>query len=172
MTRTGPPPVPAPPPAPEPLAPAVLRVADVADLVASVPALIGFRPRESLVLVGLGGPSGRRIRLTLRVDLPPPDPATVRAVAEQVATGLLAGEPRGAVLLVYAAGAAPVRRDLVAAVDAALGARGVEVHTAVWAERAAAGAAWGCYDGCCAGVLADPSATAAAATTAAAGQVV
>jgi hypothetical protein len=151
-------------------APPVLRVTDVAELVATVPVLLGFRPSESLVLICTGGPSGRRLGLTLRIDLPPP--GHVAVLAEQVATSLLAGDPAGAVLVVYAAGDGPVRRDVVAAVDAALAARGVPVRTAVWAERAGSGAAWACFDGCCSGVLPDPGATAAAAEAVAAGHVV
>ncbi len=137
-----------------------------------MPSLIGFRPRESLVLIGLGGGSGRRIVLTMRIDLPPPEQAPFDDLAARLAVGLLAARPRRAVLVVYAAGAGPVRRELVAAVAAALGERGVGVDTAVWAEEVAAGAAWACYDGCCGGRLADPSATTAAVTCAAAGQVV
>ncbi len=153
-----------------PTAPPVLRVADVAELVATVPVLLGFRPHSSLVLICTGGPSGRRLGLTLRIDLPPPE--HVAALAEQVAASLLAGDPAGAVLVVYAPGGAPVRRDVVVAVDAALGARGVPVHTAVWADRAEAGASWACFDGCCSGALPDPGATAAAAEAVAAGHVV
>lgn len=168
MTSTGPSPL-----APDPTDPAVpLRVGDLPELVASVPSLIGFRPRESLVLIGLGGESGRRIVLTMRIDLPPPEQARLHEPAARVATGLLAARPQRAVLVVYAAGDGPVRRELVAAVAAALGERGVPVHTAVWAEAAAAGAAWACYDGCCAGRLTDPSSTTAAVTCTAAGQVV
>ena len=151
-------------------APPVLRVADVAELVATVPVLLGFRPSESLVLISTGGPSGRRLGLTLRIDLPPPE--HVPGLAEQVATSLLAGDPAGAVLVVYAAGGGPARRDVVVAVGAALGARGVPVHTAVWAHRAESGASWACFDGCCSGALPDPGATAAAAEAVAAGHVV
>jgi hypothetical protein len=168
MTPTGPPPL-----VPGPLVtPGTLRVGDVPELLASIPTLVGFRPRESLVLVGLGGESGRRVGLTMRVDLPPPGPDHAAAMAGQVAAGLLVGAPRAALVVVFAAGPGPARPELVAEVTAALEARDVPVRTAVWAEQAAAGAAWACYDGCCAGRLADPATSTAAVTGAAAGHVV
>ena len=46
---------------------------DPSELVAGLPYLMGFRPRESLVVVAFGGASGRRITLTMRIDLPPPE---------------------------------------------------------------------------------------------------
>lgn len=48
---------------------ALLRVRSVSDLIEVIPALLGFHPVESLVLVVL---DGERVRLTARVDLPPP----------------------------------------------------------------------------------------------------
>ena len=49
---------------------APLRLSHPAELLAAIPALLGFRPQDSLVVVCLGGPSGRRVQLTIRVDLP------------------------------------------------------------------------------------------------------
>ena len=50
-----------------------VRIRDTAELIATVPALIGYHPRDSLVLIATGGRSGCRIGLTLRADLPPPE---------------------------------------------------------------------------------------------------
>ena len=55
---------------PDPDLPLTVRLADPGDIAAALPHLIGFRPRESLVVVGLHGPSGARLGLTARVDLP------------------------------------------------------------------------------------------------------
>src|ERR1700712_212293 len=55
--------------------PTVLRLHHSADLIEAVPFLIGFQPRDSVVLVGIeGGPgdiadSGGRVRITVRMDI-------------------------------------------------------------------------------------------------------
>lgn len=162
MTSTVPPSPPATP----------IRVSDPADLVAAVPVLLGFRPRESLVLVSLGGRSGRRIGLTLRVDLPPPEHS--RAVAEHAVASLFVDDPDGAAVIVVAeSGGGPVRRDVATAAVEALEGGGVQLRAAVWAERVEAGARWECFGSCrCSGALPDPGATPAAAAAAATGQPV
>ncbi len=150
-----------------------LRIADPGELIASVPALIGFRPHDSLVLIALGGASGRRVGLTLRIDLPPPE--QVRDAAEYAVTSLLADVVDGAVVVVIgtSAGPGPARPDVAAAVVDALEDRGVTVHAVVGVDRILAGAQWRCYESCgCRGVLPDPRATAAAVTAVAQGRVV
>ena len=55
--------------------PPVLRLHHCDDLIEAVPYLIGFQPRDSVVLVGIeGGPgeladSGGRVRITVRMDI-------------------------------------------------------------------------------------------------------
>lgn len=173
MTSAAPvPPAPVPP-APVLPVPVPIRVSEPADLVAAVPTLIGFRPRESLVLIALGGRSGRRIGLVLRVDLPPPE--HVRELAEQVAASLEADAPDGAAVLVVGSvgDGRPVREDVASAVVEELEERGIAVRMLVWAERIEAGARWACLGDCrCTGALPDPAATPAAATAVAGGQVV
>ena len=76
-----------------------VRVSGPADLVAAVPHLLGFVPRDSLVLVGVDGSSGR-VKLTARVDLPPgrrPPPALL----DRMVTGLARSGAQAAVLLFY-----------------------------------------------------------------------
>lgn len=161
---------------PPPEDPPPVRVREPAGLVCAVPVLIGFHPRESLVLVSTGGESGRRLGLTLRVDLPPPE--DVPAVCAAAAGSLLAGAPQGAAVIVLSAGPGgtdhlPPRADVARAAVTALLARDVAVHTVVWAASTAAGAPWACYDDCgCGGRLPDPAGTEFAAAAAAAGQVV
>ena len=60
-----------------------VRITDPGEIAASLPHLLGFRPRESIVLVSLTGPSGGRVGLTVRGDLPPAGHA--REVAREVA---------------------------------------------------------------------------------------
>jgi len=153
----------------------VLRLRDPGALVAAVPVMLGFRPSDSLVLVATGGRTGRRLGLTLRVDLPPPE--HVETMCRAAAESLLIGTPAGAAVIVIggaaATGADPPRRDVVGATLAALAELGVDVHTAVWAQQCGSGARWACYDPCgCTGLLPDPEATPYAAAAAVAGQVV
>lgn len=158
----------------------VARLADPPALVAAIPVLLGFRPRDSLVLVALGGRSGHRLGLVLRVDLPAP--RDVEAVCEVSATNLMLDDPaRAAVLVIGGAAsgrkrgraATPPRRDVAEAAVAALAVRSVEAPILLWAARCQGGAQWACYDSCgCSGLVPDPGATAAAALAVAQGQVV
>jgi Domain of unknown function (DUF4192) len=151
-----------------------MRVRDPGELVAIVPALIGFHPRDSLVMIATGGPTGRRIGLTVRVDLPPA--GHVDAVVTDAVRGLLLDDPAGAAAIVLSERsgrrAGPPRPEVAAAVLAALDQQGVDVHTLVWAPSTATGSPWACYEGCCAGILPDPASTAFAATVVAGGQVI
>jgi hypothetical protein len=56
-----------------------VRLSDPGDVAASLPALLGFRPRESVILISLTGTGGRRVGLTVRCDLPPPQGAAEAA---------------------------------------------------------------------------------------------
>ena len=117
-----------------------LRIQEPGDLLAAVPALLGFRPEQSVILVCLGGDSGTALGAVLRHDLllgDPPEagiPAPMTAVFEQFAAVCARERARRAIaVLVDAhAGCAPpgvwvaapatdadVRRSLhVALVDA------------------------------------------------------
>jgi hypothetical protein len=152
---------------------------DPGELIAALPYLMGFRPRDSLVVIAFGGPSGRRIGLTQRVDLPAPE--HVSEIGRALAGNVLRSEPAGAAVLVVggraggavAHGAAPPHEALVDGVTAALADRGVPALMRAWAAGTDAGAAWACYDECrCRGSLPDPDATPLAATAVAAGLVV
>lgn len=70
------------------MTPPVVSVASPGELLAAVPHLLGFVPRQSLVLVGLRPPRGR-VRLTARADLPGPgaENDVVRAVLPAVVHG-------------------------------------------------------------------------------------
>ncbi len=58
-----------------------VRLSAPGEIAASLPALLGFRPRESVVLVSLTGASGGRVGLTVRGDLPPAGGAAAAAAA-------------------------------------------------------------------------------------------
>ena len=49
----------------------ILRLTRPGDIAAAVPALCGFAPQDSVVVLSLRG-SRRRLGVTVRVDLPPP----------------------------------------------------------------------------------------------------
>jgi hypothetical protein len=134
------------------------------ELVATIPAVLGFHPRRSLVLLATGGDSGHRLGLVLRVDLPPPENA--ESVAQLAVRGLLQDSPASAVVVVVTDehhGAGPPQRALVRLVVAALREHGVPAHTVLWAEGTVEGARWVAYapDGRehASGRLPDPSTT-------------
>ena len=58
-----------------------VRLSDPGEIAAALPALLGFRPRESVVLISLTGDGGSRVGLTVRGDLPPADGAAAAAAA-------------------------------------------------------------------------------------------
>mgnify|MGYP002778735258 CR=1 FL=1 len=164
--------------------PPVVRLGDPGDLAAALPQLIGFRPQESLVLVGLGGSSGSRVGLTARTDLPPP--AHAAALARALAARLRCDDPEAAVLAVVTeepdvagpaaddAGADLPRRDLVHEFVVALQAQGLPLRQALLVR----GGRWWSYDcplACCAPGAGTPvpgGTSALAAASVAAGQVV
>jgi hypothetical protein len=153
---------------------APVRLASPVDIVVAVPYLLGFHPRDSLVLVSIGG---RRVSLATRIDLPPPSQTQV--VSSQLAA-IVAGHDCDEVLLVVVGGGAdgPPRTDLVAATTAAFDGLGVPVSAAIWVPEVAAGATWRCWDPDTGGwdpdiggVLPEPSTSPVAAATVAAGHV-
>ena len=75
-----------------------VRISGPGDIAASLPALLGFRPRESVVLISLTGASGGRVGLTVRGDLPPMEGAAA-AVAE-LTRSVRTDRPRAVLLAV------------------------------------------------------------------------
>ena len=168
-----------PAPATPPVTP-VARLRNPGELLAALPYLIGFHPRDSLLFIAFGGSSGRRIELTQRVDLPPADdaPAVCRALAANVlrvapagvAVVVVGGDPVAAGGVPF--GGPPPANDLAGVAKEALVACGVAVQSRTWAAGTGAGAAWACYDTCgCRGAVPDPDTTPLAATAVAAGLV-
>jgi hypothetical protein len=153
-----------------------------ADLVAAVPSLLGFHPTDSLVLIGFADEDGLGLlRFSMRIDLPPPDsPGPVlddiaERLVEQVTlrhcTDLMAVLVGGGP--VEPDGAALPGDNLIGALATACRPAEVELRQAVWVARTVRGERWLCYGDCgCSGRLPDPSSTALAAATIAAGQVI
>ncbi|WP_369138963.1 DUF4192 domain-containing protein [Modestobacter versicolor] len=143
--------------------PPTVHLSGRGDVAAALPQLIGFRPRESLVVVALRGATGLRVGLTARVDLPAAEHRG--PVLRELVRSLLTDGPAAVLLLVVsesdddaavppAPGSAgpvaelphrPLVHDAVLAFDAA----GVAVREAVLVRRGR----WWSYDcarGCCA----------------------
>jgi hypothetical protein len=156
---------------PEP--PATVSLSDPGDLIAATPVLLGFIPRSSLVAMALGGASGRRLGLTLRIDLPPPE--HIAGAAESVVHGILLDHPSAVVVLVIGPGgdAGPPAAEMVERVVAGLAARDVDACHALWTESTAAGSRWRCFNECgCTGIVPRSSASPLAAVAHAEGRVV
>lgn len=79
--------------------PTRVRLRDAGDVVASLPALLGYRARSSLVLIVLSQ-KPRRVLLTMRLDIPPcPGHGSWRSVADAFAPGLRAADGSEAILV-------------------------------------------------------------------------
>ena len=105
------------------------RVSGPGELAAAVPFLVGHRPHESLVLVGLL-PPGQRVAMTARVDLPPLGAAAT--LAARLVPALARSHASEAVLVVCteSSGRLP-RRDVVAAVEHELAGAGIGLRDAM-----------------------------------------
>ncbi len=157
-----------------------VRLTEPGELIAAVPHLLGFHPRDSLVVISL---DGRRLGLTLRTDLVESEHR--EPLAEQLTHPLMRQQLTGVVLLVVGGvservespdGQPGVRelphRSLVDTVDDVLVAAGIKVQHALWAAATRPGAPWHCYDEPgCAGTVGDPATSPMAAATVAAGAV-
>ncbi|MBF0687029.1 MAG: DUF4192 domain-containing protein [Cellulomonas sp.] len=87
--------------------PLLLRLGESRELLALVPHLLGFQPRDSAVVVSLRGPRGQ-VGLVARVDLADvADPVHGPQVARSLATHLDRDGARRAVLVLYAETSAP-----------------------------------------------------------------
>jgi hypothetical protein len=128
-------------------------------LIAALPAVLGFVPEKSLVLVTVDhGEMG----CVMRVDLSDELIESLDHIADVAA----AARPDSAIAVVVDEEGAGCRmcideyRELAAALQDALAARGIELYAAHVVDRVAAGGRWTCADGCgSAGTVEDPSAS-------------
>ena len=132
-------------------------------LIAALPAVLGFVPEKSLVVVSVGdGEMGA----VMRVDLSDGLAQQVAQLAEVAA----AAEPEAAIAVIVDADGAgcPVcnedYRELGEALTAALTQYAIDLWAVHVVDRIAAGGRWHCVDGCGAGgLIDDPSASPVAA---------
>jgi hypothetical protein len=128
-------------------------------LIAALPAVLGFVPEKSLVLVTVDhGEMG----CVMRVDLSDELIESLGHVADVAA----AARPDSAIAVVVDEEGAGCRmcsdeyRELAAELQHELAARGIELYAAHVVDRVAAGGRWRCVDGCgSAGTVEDPSAS-------------
>jgi len=132
-----------------------VRISDPGEIAASLPHLLGFRPRESVVLISLTGAGGRRVGLTVRADIPVRRDAG--AVTRVLARSVCTDRP-GGVLLAVVSEAADVdadgdrdlpHRELVGEMIKALAGQAVPVPEVLLVR----GGRWWSYDcprACCA----------------------
>lgn len=149
-----------------------ITLTDPRELLAALPSMLGFGPADSVIALALGSDL-KRIRKTLRADLPPPEAVAdaARVIAESI------GQDRPpAVLLAVVGGGEPAEDGppqamLIRTLKGELAERGISVPEAYWIAKTAADAAWTCYSGCCKGVLPDPASSLLAAELTAMGHV-
>ena len=128
-------------------------------LIAALPAVLGFVPEKSLVLVTVDrGEMG----CVMRVDLSPDLVASLEHIANVAASA----RPDSAIAVVVDETGAACRmcndeyRELAAALTTSLAQRGIELFAAHVVDRVAVGGRWHCADGCGnGGVVDDPSAS-------------
>jgi hypothetical protein len=133
------------------------------ELIASVPALLGFHPVDSLVVLGRRGTRPQELRIVLRADLPPPHEA--RELVDQLLLPLVQHGATGVTMIVVGGqGRSPdddlPHRELMARCDAALAEDGIPVDHQFWTPDTRAGVRWHCYDESdCTGRLPEPDST-------------
>jgi len=149
-----------------------VRIGSAEGILAVVPHLLGFKPADSLVMLGIGG-AHARIRLAFRYDLPdPPEDELAADIAEHAAAVLVRQHLGMAIVAGYGPGSAVT--PLVDVVVPALREAGISVQDVL---RVESGRYWSyaCEDpGCCPpeGTPFDTSAHPASAALAAAGLTV
>jgi hypothetical protein len=139
-----------------------VRISDPGEVAAGLPHLLGFRPEESVVIVGLGGPSGGRVGLTVRADIPPPAHAV--PLASALARGVATDDPAAVLVAVVSeaddepdgcGGVDLPHRDLVHELVMTLAERTIPVRDVLLVRRGR----WWSYDcphECCAPVAGTP----------------
>ena len=122
--------------------PAVVRLSGPADVLSSIPHLLGFHPTESLVIMCLSGPR-RRQRLIMRVDLPAA--ADEAQIAVELAARVAHEGADSVVIICYTASPDAVGKlpgaGLVRGLAGQLADRDIEVHDAYLAR----GTRWWSY---------------------------
>lgn len=151
---------------------AKVTLSQPAQLLAAVPALVGFIPADSLVVITHLGEAKRRLGLVMRADLV--EEGQYVALAERLVISALQHRSTGATLVVVGGGDRQRPHEmLVDTVSEVFHRDGIPVLHAVWTPSVEAGAHWRCLDGDerCKGQVADPGSSPLAAATALHGKV-
>lgn len=133
------------------------------ELIASIPALLGFHPVDSLVVLGQRGLRAKELRLVLRADLPPPHEAG--DLVDNLLLPLLQHGSAGVTMVVVGGqDSSPdddlPHRELMARCEAAFAQDGLPVVHQFWTPDIRADVRWHCYDEPdCTGVLPEPDST-------------
>ncbi|WP_024796827.1 DUF4192 domain-containing protein [Tomitella biformata] len=147
-----------------------LKLHDPGELLAAIPALLGFVPEDSLVIVCLGGETDNSVEMVVRHDLVSliAEPDRMLALAAQL-QALFEEADVGTVSFAvldsdWAAGESRAwHRELIADMGALLMAGGVQVRGALLAREIACGAPWVSVLDPRAGDIPDPMESAVAA---------
>ncbi|MCU1680711.1 MAG: hypothetical protein JWQ81_1450 [Amycolatopsis sp.] len=147
-----------------------INLRDPGQLLAAIPYVVGFRPADSVLLIGHRPPRGTLIGLVVRGDLPPSD---LRAPqAENLVTTLVTSGAMAATIVVVGGGPKQAHEEFVTIVAELLRDVGVPPMHAMWVSEISSGAPWECYfEQDCGGVLPAVDSTVAAATMASKGAV-
>ncbi|MET0765612.1 MAG: DUF4192 domain-containing protein [Blastococcus sp.] len=153
-----------------------VHLSDPGEIAAGLPQLLGFRPRESVVLVSLTGATGGRVGLTVRGDIPPAEHAV--ALAAELTRSVCTARPQAVLLAVVSeAPDGPLdlpHRPLVHELVVALSRVGLPVRIAMLV-RSGRWWSYDCPQPCCApgaGTALPGGVSALEAAVVAAGQVV
>jgi uncharacterized protein DUF4192 len=150
------------------------RQLDPGGLIASLPALIGFHPTGSVLVIGFTSTTTRlTAECVLRVDIPAPGERA--AICEQLSTALIKQEIDLVAVVVIAEPAVPggpvPHREVADLLLDAFHQAHVEVAEALWAARIEAGVPWRCYvDPARTGLVSDPPTVPVTAAAVLAGQ--
>jgi hypothetical protein len=122
---------------------------DPGELISTVPYVLGIRPIDSIVVVGLNDNDGLTVNMVMRADLS--ERSDYGTLAVHLSIPLVTNESAGAVLIIVGGlGPDPARSlphvGLVSQCRSELARSGVPVLHRLWAARTTTGARWRCYD--------------------------
>ncbi|MGB3440940.1 MAG: DUF4192 family protein [Actinophytocola sp.] len=144
-----------------------IALRDLSALTAGIPYMIGFPPKDSLVLFTFTRGPALTMATTMRADLPAP--GHVDAVADHLVAAAAMNEA-AAVLAVLIGGTQEEHRPLVDALSERLAAKDILLVHASWVRTITHGERWRCYlDPQCTAEIPDPQTSTWAVASAIAG---
>lgn len=131
-----------------PSAPARVRVGNPGDLIAAIPALLGFYPTRSIVLICLGGQSGKQIGPLIRHDMLPHGISEddmhrmMAALSERIAAMHEVASIRSVLCLFVDDWPSTLHDVIASSLGLELGDWGIALGGALWTPSVAAGQPW------------------------------